>query len=102
MTNSAISHNRSGCPGEGWRSQFGCPRGFFGWIAGHLMAWKNRERSRHVVSLLNLRPEDHVLEIGFGAGTDIERVQQFASQGKVIGIDRSELMLRQASRRNAK
>ena len=66
------------------------------------MAWKNRDRSKHVVSLLNLRPEDHVLEIGFGAGTDIERVQQFASKGKVAGIDRSELMVRQASRRNAK
>lgn len=102
MTNTAISGSPTGCHGQGWRSQFGCPRGFLGWIVGHVMAWKNKERSKHVVSLLDLRPHDHVLEIGYGSGTDVQRVQQFVSKGNVTGIDRSEVMYRQASRRNAR
>jgi SAM-dependent methyltransferase len=54
-----------------------------------------------VVSLLDVRPDDHVLEIGFGPGLAILQLSRIARQGYVCGIDHSELMLRQAAKRNA-
>ena len=65
------------------------------------MAVKNRKRSEWVLSLLNVRPGDHVLEIGFGPGVDILRVSERVEHGFVAGIDASREMVRQANRRNA-
>lgn len=90
------------CKQPGIRAQFRCPHGWLGWLVGHLMALKNRERSEWVLSLLHAHPEDHVLEIGFGSGVDIRRVAQRARQGRVAGIDHSGEMLRQATARNRK
>jgi len=42
-----------------------------------------------------------VLEIGFGPGLAIAELARRASRGRVYGIDHSEVMVRQASRRNA-
>lgn len=86
---------------NGWRAQFGHPRGLAGALIGCLMAVKNRARSEWVLSLLHLKTSDRVLEIGFGPGVDIRRVRELAPEGFIAGIDHSELMLRQASRRNA-
>jgi ubiquinone/menaquinone biosynthesis C-methylase UbiE len=82
-----------------WRSQFAKPTGFAGSIVGHLMAFKNRGRSIWVFSLLDLKPTDHVLEIGFGSGTDIARASGTAAF--VAGVDHSDVMVQQATRRNA-
>jgi SAM-dependent methyltransferase len=84
--------------------QFGNPSGLLGRIAGLIMQVRpsNRERNARTLALLDLQPEDHVLEVGFGPGLSVKSAAQLASRGKVVGIDRSPLMLRQASRRNAK
>ena len=86
------------------RAQFGRPSGLFGAIAGRLMARDkaNTERIRWTLSLLDLKPEDRILEIGFGPGIAVERASQIASNGFVAGVDHSEVMLRQAVRRNAR
>jgi ubiquinone/menaquinone biosynthesis C-methylase UbiE len=81
-----------------WRGQFVKPTGALGWAVGHAMAFKNRERSEWVLSLLDLRAADRVLEIGFGPGADIARASRVAAF--VAGVDHSEVMLGQASRRN--
>lgn len=65
------------------------------------MAQKNRERNRWVISLLDLRPADHVLEIGFGPGWALEQIAGIVVDGHVAGLDSSATMLEQASRRNA-
>jgi len=85
-------------------SQFGHPRGVLGRLAGLIMTLRasNRERNRRTVELLDIRPTDDVLEVGFGPGLAIEQAVRLATQGKVFGLERSELMLRQACRRNAK
>jgi len=70
-----------------------------GWLAGQAMAMKNGDRSMWVFSLLDLKPSDKVLEIGFGPGADIARASQTAKF--VAGVDHSELMVRQATKRNA-
>lgn len=81
--------------------QFSQPTGALGWLVGHLMAFKNRERSEWLMPLLDVQQDDHVLEIGFGPGVDVRRVSAAASGVRVAGIDHSEEMLRQARKRNA-
>jgi len=83
-----------------WRKQFAKPEGPLGWMAGRVMALTNGGRSEWVFSLLELRPEERVLEIGFGPGTDLERASQMAAF--VAGVDHSDLMVKQAARRNAR
>jgi ubiquinone/menaquinone biosynthesis C-methylase UbiE len=61
----------------------------------------NRRRNAWAVSLLDVRPEDRVLELGFGPGLAIRELSRIAAEGYVCGIDHSELMLRWARRRNA-
>lgn len=80
------------------RGQFALPTGWLGSLAGHMMALKNRERSRFVRAQLDLEPEHRVLEIGFGPGTDIAAVSDLARS--VVGVDPSRAMIAQASRRN--
>ena len=87
-------------PGMSWRKQFAKPEGPLGWMAGRVMAMTNSGRSEWVFSLLELRPEERVLEIGFGPGTDLERASQMAAF--VAGVDHSDLMVKQAARRNAR
>ena len=85
------------------RAQFGRPTGFWGRGVGLLMAHRtsNRRRNAWAVSLLDVRPEDRVLEIGFGPGLAIRELGRLARKGCVCGIDHSELMLRRAKRLNA-
>ena len=55
------------------RAQFGRPTGLGGYAAGLLMAHRtsNRRRSARAVSLLDVRPEDRMLEIGLGPGVGV-------------------------------
>src|SRR5829696_1189561 len=84
-------------------AQFGRPSGLLGSAAGLLMAHRssNRRRNEWAVSLLGVRPDDRVLEIGCGPGLAIRELSRIAHAGYVCGIDHSEVMLRQAARRNA-
>jgi ubiquinone/menaquinone biosynthesis C-methylase UbiE len=84
--------------------QFGHPRGAAGNVAGWVMAHRssNRRRNSWVASLLDVQPTDRVLEIGFGPGLAIaELSRRVGPAGHVYGLDRSGVMLRQATRRNA-
>jgi ubiquinone/menaquinone biosynthesis C-methylase UbiE len=83
--------------------QFGHPRGIAGRVVGWVMAHRrsNQQRNRWVVSLLDVQPTDRVLEIGFGPGVAIAELAGRATRGQVYGIDRSEVMVQQAGRRNA-
>ena len=82
-------------------SQFAHPRGWLGRLVGVILAWKNRERNAWAISLLDLQPDDRVLEIGFGPGQAIQEVAKSIPNGFVAGMDISEVMVEQASKRNA-
>ena len=84
-------------------SQFRQPSGLGGRLAGLTMATRasNRKRNAWVVSLLDIAPTDRVLEIGFGPGIAIGEVASRAVDGAVCGVDHSDVMVRQARRRNA-
>jgi SAM-dependent methyltransferase len=85
------------------RAQFGRPAGLPGRMAGLVMAYRssNRRRNAWAVSLLDVQRDDRVLEIGFGPGIAIRELAHLAADGYVCGLDHSEVMLRQAARRNA-
>ena len=85
------------------KAQFGRPSGLLGPIVGKAMASRpsNIERSRWTISLLGIGSGDRVLEIGFGPGVAIDMISEIATEGVVVGLDHSEIMVRQASRRNA-
>jgi ubiquinone/menaquinone biosynthesis C-methylase UbiE len=80
---------------------FGRPRGFLGRIGGIIMARANRSAAAQVIELADVRPNDKVLEVGFGPGVGIQLLLQRASSGWVAGVDQSQEMVRQASARNA-
>jgi SAM-dependent methyltransferase len=84
------------------RSQFMRPRSFAGWLVGWEMALRSSNRKRNVwaVELLGVEPTDRVLEIGFGPGIAIRELSRRATRGLVCGVDHSEVMVRQARRRN--
>src|SRR5882724_7483242 len=81
-----------------WRDQFARPTGWMGKIVGHLMAFKNGERSQWVLSQLDLEPKHRVLEIGFGSGTDVKRALEEVLF--VAGVDHSAEMVEHARSRN--
>jgi ubiquinone/menaquinone biosynthesis C-methylase UbiE len=85
-------------------AQFHHPTGFWGRVAGTIMAHRpsNRERAVWTVSLLDIQRDDRVLEIGFGPGVAIQRAAAIATEGLIVGIDHSETMVRQAWKRNEK
>ncbi len=83
-------------------SQFMKPNGFLGYLAGFIMAHRptNRERNFWTLSLLVIKPDDRVLEIGFGPGVAIQNICKIVTDGFVVGIDHSPVMVRQARKRN--
>ncbi len=82
--------------------QFGKPSGILGSFAGYIMATRssNIERNEWGISLLNIQPSDHILEIGFGPGVAIQKMCNSVTDGIIYGIDHSELMVKKASDRN--
>jgi len=78
------------------------PRGVFGKI---LFAWMTRMTIAHAhwtADLLDVQPDDDVLEIGFGNGANIKLLLQRASRGTVTGAEISETAIDMASKKNAK
>jgi ubiquinone/menaquinone biosynthesis C-methylase UbiE len=57
----------------------------------------NRPLAARIVSLAQLQPTDHVLDVGSGTGLVALRAGMLARKGRVIGIDHSAGMLRQAA-----
>lgn len=82
-------------------SPFATPRGLPGWLAGQLMARLSAERSIWGLSLLDLQPDDQLLEVGFGPGVDIQRAARVVTGGTVVGVDLSATMVALARKRNA-
>jgi SAM-dependent methyltransferase len=76
------------------------PTGAGGAILGRLMAILNARPYRLTIDALDVRPDDSVLDIGFGPGWGFRLIHQRAPIGRVCGIDHSQAMLLSATRRN--
>ena len=84
-----------------WNQQYRSPSGMMGWLAGERMVRQHRPETAWTMNLLEVQPTDTVLEVGFGAGQAIKLAAEKASDGRVMGIDLSEVMVRVATKRNA-
>ena len=65
------------------------------------MARVNRDAAAQIIETLDVRPDDKVLEVGFGPGVAIQLLLHRVPAGTVAGIDYSQEMVRQAAARNA-
>lgn len=54
-----------------------------------------------VLDLMHLTPEDNVLDLGCGAGWLVRLVAEQAPEGRAVGVDVSDEMVRRARRNNA-
>ncbi len=81
-------------------AQFRNPTGLAGRLAGRIMLVTNRKLNRFVVEKMDVKPSDHVLEIGFGPGGCITMLAACARNGMVCGVDPSATMIALASARN--
>jgi SAM-dependent methyltransferase len=83
--------------------QFHNPTGPVGHVVGWIMGRRssNVRRNRWAVELLDIQPTDRVIELGCGPGVAIAALASRAGRGLVVGVDQSEVMIRQARRRNA-
>ncbi len=59
----------------------------------------NVGRSRWAAQLLDVQPTDRVLELGCGPGVALATLAAHATQGLVVGVDHSQVMIGQARRR---
>lgn len=84
-----------------WNRQYRSPVGMMGWLAGERMVRQHGPETAWTIDLLEIQPTDIVLDVGFGAGQAIKLAAEKASDGRVVGIDLSETMVRIATRRNA-
>lgn len=80
---------------------FGRPQGVLGRLGGIIMARMNADCGAWVGDLLEVGPNDSVLEVGFGPGMVIQRLSKLAAAGHVAGVDQSWEMVEQARARNA-
>jgi SAM-dependent methyltransferase len=71
-----------------------------GWIMGHRSS--NLARNRWAVDRLDVQRGERVLELGCGPGVALAALAERAVAGLVVGVDHSSVMIRQASRRNAR
>jgi SAM-dependent methyltransferase len=87
---------------HGGLAQFHHPTGAVGHVAGWIMGRRssNVARNRWAVQLLDVQPTDRVIELGCGPGVAIAALATRAVRGLVVGVDHSQVMIRQARRRN--
>ena len=87
---------------HGGVAQFHQPTGAVGHVAGWVMGRRssNVTRNRWAVELLDVQPADRVIELGCGPGVAIAALATRATRGLVVGVDHSQVMIRQAGRRN--
>jgi len=82
--------------------QAGHPSGIF---SGLVAAFLNRTTS-HIndvtIQLLDIKPRDHVLDIGFGGGATVQKMVRLAPNGLVAGIEISEAMLKRGKKKFGK
>jgi ubiquinone/menaquinone biosynthesis C-methylase UbiE len=81
--------------------QYRRPTGIVGRIIGGRMANQHQPENAWGVSLLHVQPTDHILEIGFGPGTTIQRLAALSPEGLIAGIDFSRTMVHVSRKRNA-
>ena len=82
-------------------SQFGNPRGFVGKVCCLIMNIINKAMYKNTVSVIELSSDGNLLDIGYGNGYLLNCVYK-KTKANLYGIDISEDMKKQATKRNKK
>jgi len=80
---------------------FGRPQGLLGRLGRIIVARMNVGAGAWACDLLEVRPTDSVLEVGFGPGAIIQRLSNLVTAGHIASVDQSLEMVEQARARNA-
>lgn len=83
-------------------SQFSQPKGFIGKLVGWIMYKENAAITKWTLSFLDIQPQEHVVEIGFGPGFCIRNLCKTYKGIRITGLDPSHAMVKEANRRNQK
>ncbi len=78
------------------------PRGLMGKLLFRGMTRMTIAHARWTADLMEVHPDDDVLEVGFGNGAAIELLAGRASSGHITGVEVSETALEMASKKNAR
>ncbi|MFL6825059.1 MAG: class I SAM-dependent methyltransferase [Bradyrhizobium sp.] len=76
------------------------PSGLLGHLVARIMARETADENDFALELLQLQPQDAVLEIGCGHGDTLAKAAKLASRGLLCGVDFSPTMNRVATRRH--
>jgi cyclopropane fatty-acyl-phospholipid synthase-like methyltransferase len=78
------------------------PSGLFGRLVSLMMDRRNRAFYEKIITDLDLKSGDRIYEIGYGSGLGINLIANSLTDCSISGIDFSELMYKQAAKRNKK
>jgi ubiquinone/menaquinone biosynthesis C-methylase UbiE len=85
----------------GWIArQSAHPSGWIGHIVARVMAWDTSRVNDRTLEALDVRPGEEILEVGCGHGRSLARLYAQEPGARLVGVDPSEVMLREARRRN--
>ncbi len=74
--------------------QLGHPSNITGkWVLAPLWNRRNHVLNDVALAKLDLRPDDRVLEVGFGGGYLLGRIAEVVTEGSIAGVDVSEAMV---------
>lgn len=77
------------------------PEGLRGRLFGIVMEWMNTRSYRATLRVLELRPGERLLELGYGTGKFLEMLKRSVPDASIAGVDPSQTMHRTASDRLA-
>ena len=80
--------------------QAGKPEGWLGKLIAFIMSFETSKANKTALNLLEIQPNDKILEVGFAHGKAIRNGSSRLKNGLFAGIDISETMLITAKNRN--
>jgi ubiquinone/menaquinone biosynthesis C-methylase UbiE len=85
--------------GNFWKN-FRKPRGAGGWFLISTMNLGHGPAFRWGLKHLVIKPGDHILDIGCGGGKNVARMLKLTGEGRVCGLDYSEVCVEKTARLN--
>ncbi|WP_175987341.1 class I SAM-dependent methyltransferase [Bacillus sp. Marseille-Q1617] len=83
-------------------NQYGRPRGVLGWLIGEKMIRQHKLETLWTLHNLQLQKNQHILEVGCGAGFAFKQISSMNGGQHVTGLDLSKTLLHSAAIRNRK
>lgn len=81
-------------------SQYSNPRGVLGMYIGEKMVKQHGPETLWTIELLKLQQDEHILELGCGAGYAMKLLLEQSAVSQIVGLDISQPVLRSSTIRN--